>query len=256
MLKIKRQDEIMELLNRKGNVLVTELSELFRCSDETIRRDLKELEDKKLLTRTHGGAFISEKYDKTYPSEIRSALYSEEKLKICMKAMDLIENNDFIFLDSSTTCFKLAKLIINSKKNITIVTNSLVVTDFCSKEKNNVDLIMIGGKLRSNNKSIAGLEGLLQIKSYHADKAFLSPPKFNLSKGIFDNDIFESKIREHMIESSDMSVMLLDHTKFVGSSNYKLSSIDNVDMVITDKPLDKKDKIIMKEHKIKCLIAE
>lgn len=256
MLKVNRHNEIMEILKTKDSILVTELSEIFNCSDETIRRDLKELEDKKLLTRVHGGAFITKKYDKTYPSDIRNVLYLNEKKQISKVALEFIEENDFIYLDSSTTCLQLANMIIESKKNITILTNSLSIANHCCKVSNNVDLIMIGGKLRSNNKSVAGIEGIDQIKNYHADKSFISPPKVNLSEGIFDNDIFESKIRERMIQSSDKAILLIDHTKFYGTSNYQISGLEKVDTIITDKLPNKKNLSIIDDYSINCLIAD
>ena len=73
MLKIERQNLIDQEIRKAGYVLVPNLSELLKCSEETIRRDLKEMERTGRLVRTHGGAYLVEKYDKGYPVELRKS---------------------------------------------------------------------------------------------------------------------------------------------------------------------------------------
>ena len=255
MLKVERQKKILELLERTDSVLVTDLSQIFKCSDETIRRDLKEMEKSKLLTRTHGGAFKSTRNDKTYPSKIRNVLLLNEKIKISKKAMDLIQENDFIFLDSSTTCFQLAKFIIKAKINLTIATNSILITNLCTQEKNNIDLIMIGGYLRNNNMSTIGVEGINQISNYFADKCILSPPKVSLDKGLFGNNILEANIRKSMIAHASSTIVLADHTKFKSITNYKISTMDKIDKLISDKNFSEEEIDLIKKYKIDSIRA-
>lgn len=240
MLKIERQDKIMEILNKKGSVLVSELSELFNCSDETIRRDLKELEYSQALTRTYGGAFISEKHDKTYPSGIRKILFLEEKINISKEALKLINNNDFLFFDASTTCLQLVKEIINSKLSVTIVTNSLSIANLCGEIKNDIDLVFLGGVLRKHTESTSGVEALGQISYYFADKSFISPPKISVEIGLTDNHIYEANVRKRMIERSKEVIILADHTKFYENGNYSITSLKDIDLIITDKELETK----------------
>ena len=92
-MRYSRQNKILELLNENDSLLVTEMSKIFKCSDETIRRDLKELDKAKLLTRTHGGAFMARKNDKTYPTKIRNILLLNEKTRLSEKVIDFINEN-------------------------------------------------------------------------------------------------------------------------------------------------------------------
>lgn len=255
MLKIERQEQIMDMLKIRGTVLVTELSEHFKCSDETIRRDLKELEDSNLLTRTHGGAFLFDKHDKSYPSEIRRILLHEEKSKMSKEAIKLIKENDFLFLDSSTTCLKLAEWIIDSKLSVTILTNSLSILNLCSEKRSEIDIVLLGGRLRKNNFSTVGVEGINQIKSYYADKAFISTPKISIEFGLTDNNINEAEIRKLMIERSKMSILLMDHTKFKDDGNYTVSDLENIDLIISDMKFDNKWKKFLKDKKNLKLIS-
>lgn len=234
MLKIERQEQIMNILRKKGTVLVTELSEKFNCSDETIRRDLKELSDLKLLMRTHGGAFLYEKHDKSYPSEIRKMILHDERLRMAKEALKLIDDNDFIFLDSSTTCLKLSECIVESGKSVAIATNSIAIANLLCDTRNEIDLVLLGGILRKHNLSTTGVEGISQINNYFADKCFISSPKISIEYGITDNNINEAKIRRLMIERSEKRVLLMDHTKFIGNATYLVSELNNIDLIITD----------------------
>ena len=231
MLKFERQNKILELLNENDSLLVTEMSKIFKCSDETIRRDLKELDKAKLLTRTHGGAFMARKNDKTYPTKIRNILLLNEKTRLSEKVIDFINENDLIFLDSSTTCYQLAKHIISNKMNVTI------------------------GHLRNNNMSTIGMEGLEQIKNYYADKCIISPPKLNIELGIFDNNNYEASIRKAMIDNSSYKILMVDHTKLSDFTNYKICDTDFVDLLITNKNLDEKNKNILDEKNIEYVKA-
>lgn len=240
MLKIERHNEILKLLNIRGNVLVTDLSSKFNCSDETIRRDLKELEDKKKLTRTHGGAFLTEKHDKSYPSGIRKILYKEEKISISREAVKYIKDNDFLFLDSSTTCLQLCKEIISNRISVTIVTNSIQIANLCCERVNDIDLILVGGSIRKHNRSTTGFTSILQLENYFADKCFISPPKLSIELGMTDNNANEAKIREIMIKRSKEKFLIVDHTKFEGNENLLIEGIENINTIITDSNPNKK----------------
>lgn len=250
MLKIERHEKIMDILRLRGSVLVTELSTRFSCSDETIRRDLKELEEKNELHRTHGGAFLPNKHDKSYPSEIRQVLLQAEKKTIVSKAVQLIHDNDFLFLDSSTTCLELGKCIIQANLSVTIVTNSLLLAQLCASQKNDVDLILLGGALRTHTLSTASAESLDQLNNYYADICFLSPPKISLEVGMTDNRMNEARVRSRMIERANKTVLLADHTKFQDYANLPVSALEKIDVLITDAGLANNWYAFAKEHAI------
>ena len=108
MLKIERHNVIDQEIRKQGFVLVPGLSELLSCSEETIRRDLKEMEKAGKLVRTHGGAYLVEKYDKSYPIELRKSYLQHTKERLAEAAIALIKENDVVMLDASTTCLAIA----------------------------------------------------------------------------------------------------------------------------------------------------
>ena len=91
MLKLERQLFIEKELHEKGSVLVSELSKVLDCSEETIRRDIKEMEAAGKLNKIHGGAYLPDKYDKGVPIELRESFFASEKEQMADKAVDIIK---------------------------------------------------------------------------------------------------------------------------------------------------------------------
>ena len=234
MNKNERQSIIENELTKQGYVLITSLGEKFQCSEETIRRDLKEMEQAGKLTRIHGGAYLVDQYDTTYPADLRLMQFPDLKQRLAQTAMKYIRDNDFIMLDSSTTCLALASELIKSGKRVTIITNSLLICNACNDSTNNVNLICTGGEFRRRTSSFTDYNTIDMLKSYHADKCFISPPKVTVDFGLSDNHLSESRVRECMIRQADASYLLLDHTKFNESAHIRFNGLENISMIITD----------------------
>ena len=148
MLKIERHNLIDQEIRKAGFVLVPDMSEKLQCSEETVRRDLKEMEKAGKLVRTHGGAYLVEKYDKGYPIELRKSYLQHTKEKLAEAAVKEIRENDVVMLDSSTTCLAIAEAILARELNITLVTNSLAICSLFSGANSGVNLICVGGTFR------------------------------------------------------------------------------------------------------------
>ena len=145
MLKIDRQNYILEMLQEKGSILVTDACEALQCSDQTIRRDLQEMEEKGQLVRTYGGAYLSLDEDKSAPVQLREQLIPKEKERIGITASDnFIKDGDVIMMDSSTTCYTLAKHLVKSQANVTIITNSILLNylEIQTKPQNSFALVV------------------------------------------------------------------------------------------------------------------
>ena len=171
MLKIERFARIEEELKKKGSLEIPSLSQMLGCSEETVRRDLRELESVGKLNRIRGGAYLSDKYDKTYASPLRKTLYQQEKSQMSQKAMEFIHDRDVLFLDSSTTCLTLAGLLLNSKLSLTIVTNSMMICSLCTEPNSHINLICLGGSLRARTLSFVGYHTTDILSTYYADCA-------------------------------------------------------------------------------------
>ena len=202
MLKIERQNLIDQDLRKAGYVLVPELSEKLRCSEETVRRDLREMEIAGKLVRTHGGAYLVEKYDKGYPIELRKSYLQHTKERMAAAAVSIIQENDMVMLDSSTTCLTIAEAILALDLTVTLITNSLAICNLFADRNSNVNLVGIGGVFRRRTSSFA--------------------------------DPNTVEVRRQMLKSAKMKILVVDHTKFEGTANHLFEGLENVDLIITD----------------------
>ena len=237
MLKLERQLFIEKELHEKGSVLVSELSKVLDCSEETIRRDIKEMEAAGKLNKIHGGAYLPDKYDKGVPIELRESFFASEKEQMADKAVDIIKDHSVIMLDSSTTCLKLAEAIISSGKCITLITNSLRISSLFNSRSSNVNLICLGGQLHRATASFTGYRTTDTLKQNVADITFISCPALHLQHGLSDNNLNEAEVRKHMLENSHYKVLIVDHTKFDSISDVLFYDLAGVDLLITDQPL-------------------
>ncbi|WP_156300395.1 DeoR/GlpR family DNA-binding transcription regulator [Streptobacillus canis] len=249
MIKIQRHNKIIELLKISGTITISQLSKEFNCSEETIRKDLIELENNSKLKRTHGGAYIEHSFDKGIPLELRETLMKKEKKYIAELAIKHIKNHSSIILDSSTTCIELAKKIYESDLEITIITNSLQIANIFLKS-NHVKLIILPGTLNSKYNSMFDLHTLTFLENIKADISFISFPTINIEFGYGDNSIENLKVREKMLSNSKIKIVLLDSTKFNDDSAVFFTKIKNTDIIVTDKKIDKKWVVFFKKNNI------
>lgn len=241
MLKIDRQRHIETQLKETGSIVISDTSLQLACSEETVRRDLKEMEAKGMLKRIHGGAFLPGDEDKSAPLKLRERIVPKEEDAIAQLALEhFIENNDILILDSSSTCYRLAKMLIASDMDLTVITNSLSIISLFEGQKKNIKLIGIGGRYKGGTHSFVGAQAVRALSSYVVKKSFISCSAIDLENGLLDNSETECEIRSVTLRQSKTHVLLVDHTKFSDLGDYIISPFSAVDAVITDRKPDNK----------------
>lgn len=234
MLSVTRKQKIKEYILEKKSATVIELAEMFTVTDETIRRDLTQLEKEGVLMRSYGGAFIQHGVENLIDTSIRSAVYIEEKRCIAKKCRNLICNGDAVFLDNSTTAYYIAEAIRDMR--VTLVTNSLIIVNLLA-EKPNINLISIGGNYSMKEQAFYGLTAAKAIREYYVDKAFLSCRSISIENGITEASEKWAQVRQAMIERSKENYIVADFSKFGQTSFMRICGFEPIKSVITDKPL-------------------
>lgn len=231
MLAVKRRQIIAEKIKEKNFITVKELTEEFDVTDETIRRDLKYLEQHGELLRTHGGAFLRE--IKTFDVDVqyRKTKEMDAKLKIAEISKGIIKENDVIFLDSSTTAAEIAKSIRDM--NLTVVTNSLLIINLLANHPS-IKTIVIGGTLDLTNLCFIGDSSTGELSRYFTNKCFVSCRSLSLEHGPMDSNERLAMIRSAAISNSNAVYLIADHTKFSGVSLCQIAPLDKFDGIITD----------------------
>ena len=235
MLKLERMRIIENELKKSGSILISDISVLTDCSEETVRRDLKEMEKEGKLKRVHGGAFLPETEDKGIPIKLREKYLPREKQMLAEYVTEnLINENDTIMLDSSTTCLSLAKCILAKGIKVSIITNSLRILTLFNETPQTSKLICIGGHYRKRMNSFIGYPATNAISQYLADKSFISCSAVDLTYVLLDNNMDEGQLRKAMLEHSKRRYLIVDHTKLFDRADYIIGDLAIIDEFITD----------------------
>ena len=235
MLAVTRKAKIKDIILEKKSVTVTELSKIFSVTEETIRRDLKQLEEDGFLTRTYGGAFIQDGVENNVDLTIRETAYMESKVAIAKKCLSVIHNGDSIFLDASTTALQIAWELQGMR--LTVVTNSfLIINELLDKE--DIRLISIGCSYTPRDKAFVGSTALRNLESFFVDKTFMSCRSVSMEHGITDSNEAIAAIRQTLITRSNHIYLVADYSKFDKTSFIRISGFDAITGLVTDKQLD------------------
>lgn len=247
MLVAERQQKIVDLVNLRSSIRVSELSEIFSVTEETIRRDLEKLEKENKLRRSHGGAVSVQEKESEIDFSEREITNVLEKKVIAHEAVKRVENGDRIILDASTTAWYMAKILPNIP--LTVITNSIKVAIELSK-KDRIEVISTGGILLPKSLSYVGPLAERSLENYHVDKAFLSCKGIDLNSGLSDSNEWQALLKRKMIERSNKTFLMVDSSKFGYREFSHISTLDQVDEMIVDIKLPPHSQEKLKEKNI------
>ncbi|WP_127588682.1 DeoR/GlpR family DNA-binding transcription regulator [Paenibacillus koleovorans] len=238
MLVAERYEKIVELVNARGSIRVSELSELCGVTEETIRRDLDRLEQAGRLRRSHGGA-VSVKDQAAQPETPyaeREIIHAEEKRRIAQEAVRLIQPHDRIILDASSTAWYMAVHLPDMP--LTVLTNSIkVALELSGKEK--IEVISTGGILASRSLSYVGPLAERSLDAYYVDKAFFSCKGVHLERGISDSNEPQARVKQKILSRAGQVILLADASKFGTQAFTLVAGLNEVDAIVTDRRLPK-----------------
>lgn len=234
MLVAERYEKIVQLVNERGSIRVTELSELCQVTEETIRRDLDRLEQAGKLRRSHGGAVSVKDQQPETPYFEREVAHAEEKKRIAEAAVKLIEPKERILLDASTTAWYMAASMPDIP--VTVLTNSIkVALELAGKEK--IQVISTGGILASRSLSYIGPLAERSLDAYHVDKAFLSCKGVHLERGISESNELQARIKHRMVGMADSVILLADSSKYGVQAFTHVADLKDIHRLVTDSGL-------------------
>jgi len=230
LLVAERRRKIVELVNERLSIRVSELSDIFSVTEETIRRDLEKLEQDQLLSRSHGGAVSIEKEATDVPFVVREITNSDEKKAIAAEAVNWIEPGEQIVLDASTTAWYMAQELPDMP--LTVITNSIKVALELSK-KEQIKVISTGGMLLANSLSYVGPLSERSLDSYYVNKLFLSCKGVHLS-GLSDSNEWQAILKKKMMDIASQVILLADSSKFGVKTFAQISELTRIHHVISD----------------------
>ena len=226
-----RQRRILDVLSQNGEVFVQELAQRLKVTTMTIRRDLQILEHLGSLSRTHGGAVLSSAGIIEFSFMKKGEDHGAEKRAIAARVAAMVESGMSVTLDTGTTCLEVAKAI-NGIRNLKVLTSSLAIAS-ALYARDNIDLVLLGGKARKGNPDLTGWLTEENLKHFRADMAILGADGADRD-GIYTTDEAVAHVSQGMIACAGAAVLAADHSKFGKPSFLKYASWPDFDYVVTD----------------------
>ena len=248
MLAVERYKLIRKKLVENGAVSNDELCEAFNMSDETVRRDLINLEKSGVCTRVRGGAVRNGEF--VQPTMISYRMSNNEQLKkeLAQKAIQFVTEGDIIGIDSGSTTIAFSEALRDNFSNLTVVTYSLSVFELL---KNKFKVILSGGIYNEDESAFYGSVTISTMGNLHTQKVFLAPSAISIKAGIRDYQGELMLVQKAMYENTDKVFFLADHTKFERNALYKITDIKSEDLFISDNELSNDIKKIYMDNNIK-----
>ena len=247
-----RHEEIISLIRRRGFVSIGRLAQSFQVSEQTVRRDLKDLDEQGLVTKYHGGAGLPHG-----PSDInyekRKARLPVEKQRIALAVAERIPEGTTVFIDIGTTMEAVAEALLGHKR-LTIVTNHITVATILSR-RSEFQVILAGGILKRNDHATTG----------EATREFLE--KFRVGYGVFgiggiddDGELLDFDFRDIGVSAAAMRIsrrrfVALDHSKFNTDALASVGHLGDVDAIFTDQQPPENLRPIIKSHGVEVIIC-
>ncbi len=237
MLQAERRKYIIQHVKKNGKVVVEEIAQELNISPMTIRRDLKYLEDKQLIKRTHGGAVPHDTLVKEIPYQQKTLKNMEEKKRIADYASTFIEEGYTVILDAGTTNMEIAKKI-TEMNNIKVITTDLIIGAFLSQFPK-ITVYCTGGMVQNVTRSCTGGEAKAFLEKVCADVAFIGASSIDVDKGVTCPTFEKAQLKRQMMLSAEQAILVTDHEKFGMKSMAKICSLNDLDLIITDECVDK-----------------
>ncbi|MCA1369063.1 DeoR/GlpR family DNA-binding transcription regulator [Ensifer aridi] len=253
MYLTERQAEILEMAKAEGRVLVEDLAQRFSVTPQTIRKDLNDLCDARVLNRIHGGAiFPSGKENVKYES--RRQIAAAEKQAIGRAAASLIPDNASLFINIGTTTEAVGEALLDHKE-LMVITNNINVANRL-RVFPSIEVVIAGGVVRGSDGGIVGEAAVDFIKQFKVDFAVIGASAIDHDGALLDFDYREVKVAQAIIANARHVILVSDSTKFERTAPVRIGHISQVQTFITDRCIIENVKKICADQGVKLIETE
>ncbi len=251
----ERQQAIADLLSQRGRLSVTELSDRFTVTTETVRRDLSTLERAGIVRRVHGGAIPAASLSVLELAvNERDHAQSDQKDRVAHAALSFLPpQGGSLLLDAGTTTARLAGLL-PIDIHYSVFTNAVPIASRLAG-RSNVDLHLLPGRVRRTTQAAVGEETVAAIGRLRTDVAFVGTNGLSIAHGLSTPDQSEAAAKNAMIRSAQRVVVLADSSKIGHESTVRFGDLEQVDVLVTDIGLSAEDKATLRTHDIEVVVA-
>ena len=248
MLSERRHGLILRILRTNGSTSIGALSGQLGVSSATIRRDLVQLGEEGLLKRVYGGAAPVE--DRDDPFVDVATVRVAEKDAIAVRCAELVKDGETVLLDIGTTAHRIARQLRG--RSLTVITSSLAVFEEL-KDEESIQLVLLGGVLRRDYRSLVGFLTEDNLRQVHADRLFLGTSGVRPGGQVMDTTVVEVPVKRAMIAASDHVVLAADLAKFPGSGMARVCGPRELSTVVTNAPADDRTSAALREAGVEVI---
>ena len=245
--KEKRTGEIIDLIAEKKKIEVKELSELLGVSQVTVRKDLDELEEKGFIRRVHGFAVL----ESTDNIGGRLAYHYEEKRRIAERAAAFVEDGDTLMIESGSCCALLASVLVNTRRNLTIITNSAFIADYI--RGSDAQIVLTGGIYQSSSQCLVGPMVRDAAENYNVRCFFIGTDGWSERTGFTNKDSMRAQAVRDMSRSAEYTIVLTESEKFDSPGTTPMNVRSRNIIVITDNMISQETRSELEEQKIQVI---
>lgn len=231
MLSTRRRAEILRLLTTEGPLEVGDLAARLDTSPATVRRDLAELAAKGTVIRERGGARVNPA-SAEQSFNVTAVANTEDKDAIAARAAEFVWDSSVVLIDIGTTTVRLARALRG--RALTVVTSSLAVYHELASDPH-VELILLGGAVRKNYRSLVGFLTEDALRQLRVDIAFLGASGVRPTGEVMDTTTVEIPVKRGMLAAARQSMLLVDATKFPGGGLGRICNAAELDGVLTNR---------------------
>ena len=235
MRQADRLANVLDELSADGSVSVAELSQRFEVSVATIRRDLKLLEDQRLVSRVHGGA-VARGILYELPLRYKAARHQEEKRRIALAAAELVEQGSTIGLTGGTTTTEVARAV-SEVPDLTVVTNALNIASEMAV-RSNLKLVVPGGVARAASYELVGPIAEAALAGLNLDLVFIGVDAISADAGCTTHHEVEAYTNRALIKRARRAIVVADRSKLGRVTFARICDLGEVDELITDAGAD------------------
>src|SRR4051812_30377240 len=232
MNRDERLRRVLELLEQRDAVHVSELSNEFSVSEVTVRQDLAELARQGRVARVRGGVRAIQHGQSEVGFDVRLRLHADEKRAIARAAAALVGEGEAVALDSSTSAYYLA-LELRAKRELVVVTNGLTIASALAGAAG-VNVLVTGGLLRESAMSLVGELTSDVLRTTRINKGFFGARGLSLDRGLMDLNPEEVRVKQQLAAACDQVVGIFDRTKWQRSALLSFVPAERVDTIVTD----------------------
>ncbi|MEJ5112382.1 DeoR/GlpR family DNA-binding transcription regulator [Erwinia billingiae] len=251
MLTSQRKQRILEQLLKEGQVLSKDLSVRFEVSEDTVRRDLRELAAEGRLQRVHGGALPSSSATATFSE--RKSLKTDAKRKVAQKGAELISSGQVVIIDGGTTTSELIACLPDDLR-ITVVTHSPSIA-LGLIEHPSIEVILIGGRLFKHSVVTVGAATIEGIGKIQADIFFMGVTGVHAEAGLTTGDYEEACIKRAFSGRAAETVVLVSPEKINAASPFVIGDLGLIDTIVVDSGADENWVRIIEEKGVTVMKA-